>query len=516
MIGIRLFFILIIVANFFATSLAAQDSSLICSESFRYAKSTAGAVMIGADATGCFVYETTQGNSPSIQLSKLDRADLHLLWKKTVALPQPESSSKQSFEQVQLIGESIYLFTSGRQNEPATYQVYVTILDAQAQFVSGPTLLHYAEDVWKAGKPQLVVRFSPDRQKLLVLYDSPYERKVQESVSIKVYDTSLDLLWERKLELPYGQDVVQVHNYQIDNSGGVYMMSGQNPVKNNLAWQKPQGHRYVVFYYNFSSNKLREYDVSLKEKQVISVQFMINPKNELVIAGYYSNDYQFAAAGTFLFVLAAEAEGVRTAGMMPFSSEFLKLSLTPRQLEKSGALVDYYLDYLIAREDDTYLLIGEQYSVSENIMMDPMTGRQLIERRYNYDDLMVNCVDNNARILWSARVPKRQFDTSQNEYDSFACAMDGGSLHVFFNDHPENAAKLGHDGSGEAQGWNGSRGAVTAHVEIGSDGRMHRSAFPKKKSNDLLFRPAMAASGMNLPLILGFESSKDFQFCLIP
>jgi hypothetical protein len=498
-----------------ALTAAAQERAPACSEVFRASRGTAPAYVIGSDTTGYWLHERTGDKTPGMTLTRLD-AQLRTLWRKAVQLPEPEGVTGAEIEQVLLIQGHFYVFTVSRQSDPEGYQAHVTVLDREAAVVMGPALIHYVDDTWKSGRPRFVVRVSRDENRILVLFESPFERKASESIALKVFDPALDMVWERTLDLPYEQDVVQVHQYEVDNAGGVYLMSGENPEKHALTWQRPQGRRYVVFYYDYPTNVLREYDVSLRDKQVLSVQFDLNAANELVIAGFYSNDFQFAAAGTFLFILNAAAEGVRVASYMAFPPELIAQYLTERQAGRNPGLPDFYLDHLVLRDDGTFWLVGEQFAISENLMVDPMTGRQLIERRFTYDDLLAVQLNAEARITKSVRIAKRQFDTSQNPNLSYTLHVQPDRLVFHFNDHPESTERLAQKPDASPAAWNGSRGAAVTRVTVNEAGEVTRIGLIGPKTEEGLLRPSLIRHVQPGVPLLGLEGPKGYRFCLYP
>jgi hypothetical protein len=482
---------------------------------FRETRGSEGARVAGSGENGFFVIEPLQEKTPSVELSWFDNGVPQEQWKKNIRIEQPANGTQQ-YDHAYVSGQRLYLFTSGTTNDGDQLQAYVSVFNTSGELLSGPTLIHYFNSDGKEQKAFLITEFSPDGSKILVLFDSPFERKTSETIPVKVYDAELDMLWEKALELPSDKNIIQVHSYRVDNEGGIYMMSGQNPLKNNVPWQKPQGSRYIVLYYNFQLNRLKEYDVSLKDKQVVSAQFAINHFNELVIGGYYSNDFRFSVAGTFLFILNARAEGIKAAAFMAFQNEFLLHFMNQKQADRKGTLSDFYLDHLLIGEDDNYYLVGEQYYVTEEIIMDPTTGRQLLERRYNYDDIIVTRVNSDGRIEWSAKVPKRQYDLSNNPQSSYTCHLVKNALALCFNDHPENTTRLAETPQGDATSWNGSRGGIITRVNVTSDGQVHRSTLVNQKELDLLLIPSVSGKDPYRLPVLGFMGGRDYRFYVLP
>jgi len=331
--------------------------------------------------------------------------------------------------------------------------------------------------------------------------------------SFKCFDRSWNLMWEKDLRLPPAPDILQVHHFLVDNYGGVYMMSGRKPVKTASDWQRPQGGQYVVYYYNAERNKLKQYDISLKDKQVISVGFQLNESQGVVIAGYYSDNFQHKAAGTLLFSLQAQGGPISLAGYTPFSKEFL----SDTNGREKGTLEDFYLDYVKLTSEGAIVLSGEQYYVSRSVSTDPTTGRQIVEYRYNYEDVMVCMMDSTAHHLWNVLVPKRQIASSPNDPNySYSFVADNMGVALTFNDDSENNEPITGKKRFETASWIGAKNSVTTRVDIGFDGTYKRRTLLDNSLERLLFNPLMTALGIPSRLLLGFDDKRTYKFCRIP
>jgi hypothetical protein len=308
---------------------------------------------------------------------------------------------------------------------------------------------------------------------------------------------------------------VQVHNFLIDNSASIYMLSGRNPEKSGTEWKRPQGGRYVVFYFNHETNKLKEYDVSLKDKQIVSVAFGISDASEVQIVGYYSNDTHFAVAGTFLFTIGANAAGVKAASFMPFSKDVLGKFLKKSQVEHDATLSDFYLDHMIMQADGTILLVGEQYYVNETVVSQPTTGQQTVQYTYNFDDILVTKLDPSGRQAWSIKVPKKQSTTNDPANCSYQFFLVKDELLIFFNDDEENQQKLSSYIEGEATGWMAGRKSVTTRVRVMLNGTSERIQFLKNDETQSELMPSLGSQDFKGPVIMGYEGGKFYKFCML-
>lgn len=465
--------------------------------------------IIGHDASSFFVIdENRKTNFLRLTAYHLENSTTH--WVEKIQLEEDEK-----LESVSFLDSTFVLFTSKTDQSNKETSIFCLLLDHLGKTKSDKKQIHQTTFSNTSNQPEFGITFSPDSTRLLLYFDPPYERKSSEAISFKCYSKDIELIWEKEILLPYTQEIVQVHSFLLDNAGELYMMSGRNPAKDGKLWQKPQGARYVVFYYNAKTNKLKEYDISLKDKQVMSVIFQLNQKQDVIITGYYSNDFHFNAAGTIQFVIGAHGASVKSANFMPFSKDFLLQFMGEGDLKRNPALPDFYLDHMLISPEGEVLLIGEQYYVSQNTITDPTTGRQTIEYRYNFDELILTKTDSTGKHLWNQKISKRQFTISDTRNCSYLCFQTGDSLSFYFNDDPDNTELLAADPNDQPSAFMGSKSSVTTRVQAHSDGSVTRTTLIQNKEKDSLLNTYYGLRSISGPQILGYEDGKKFRFCIV-
>ncbi len=503
-------FLASILLLFSKSMIFAQD--IECSDLIKFNREMKNMAVIASDAEGFYVADENK-KEQFVRLSKFGFDGLKQTWTTNISIAS--TPHDQQYEKLQFFGDKFMLFTSRFNQVSEQYQIFCSFFDLNGKKLTDPALVHYTLIEGRSSAPAFELIISPDSSKMLLYFDPPGERKMTEALSFKCYDIELDMLWEKEIKLPYSADMVQVHSFLLDNKANVYMMSGRNPSKSGSLWQKAQGGRYVVFFFSASENKLKEYDVSLKDKQVMSVKFDLNKEQEVIIAGYYSNDFRFSAAGTFLFAIDSFGAAVKSASFMPFPKEFLLKLLKKTKSDSEAALPDFYLDHLIIHDDGNILLIGEQYYATENIALDPATGRQLIEYRFNFDDIIVTSLDRNGRHTWNAKIPKRQFTVSDTKVCSYQCFKTATGLSFYFNDHSENQQKLSALEDEEPTLWSGSKSGVTTRATVAMDGSQKRETLFSNKEKDALLNTYYGLKDTGGPHLLGYEDGKSYKYCLV-
>ncbi|MCC6601031.1 MAG: hypothetical protein IT223_10205 [Crocinitomicaceae bacterium] len=505
------FFILLLLT--FSGLLSFSQDEIFCSALIKSGRNSSRPAIPDTDSSGFYSFTSTDDKVPAIELVRHNLSSMKEEWRKRIDLPKMENCALSLNELIHFPTHFV-LLTSGTDAITGNYKVFANII-ANNGTLSGSQVLVFETHIQSASDiPEMNCCISPDRQKMLLLFTPPDNQKTSESISLKMYSADVELLWDKELELPCEKDMVRVQRFIVDNDGGVYMMSGKNPEKKS--WQRPQGNLYVVFYYNNEANKLKEYDVSLKEKRVLSIQYDLNKNNELVIGGYYSNDYSFSVAGTFLFVISAGGETIRTASFMPFPKDFLLQFMNEKRAERNASLDDFFLDNLLLNDDSTCTLIGEQYYISEQMMTDISTGRMYVQTTYNFDDIIVTRVKPDGRIVWSVKVPKRQYSLTNNATLSYSSFIRDDSVLLFFNDHPSNIPESGEKPVDEIVAWNSPRKSVTTEVRIAADGTMTRRMVFQNDKKGALMIPMPHTENRKGQIILGYETGREYGFCRVP
>lgn len=75
---------------------------------------------------------------------------------------------------------------------------------------------------WNNGDFQVIA--SKDSSKILVVSVLPYDKDEPEMFGIDVYNENMELLWNKKVKLPYADNLFDLSKFIVSNSGGVYVL----------------------------------------------------------------------------------------------------------------------------------------------------------------------------------------------------------------------------------------------------------------------------------------------------
>lgn len=483
--------------------------SVLCSVPVKNKVNTNPVSIVGKDDSGYYAFEKHEKES-LIKLSHYFYNDLKSDWTKTIEYGKGYPDAR--FENLIAVKEGLLLFISSFNKENEQLQVYCTMIDKSGNVLGDPALVHYILSEGREFSPQFGVEVSPNKEKILIFFDPPFERKSTEALSFRCYDNDLDMLWDKEILLPYSSDMIQVHQFVLDNDANLYMLSGRKRPNGFSKLVKPESGRYIMFYYNAKENKLKEYDLTLKEKQITSIQMRFDNSGNLSIAGYYALDYKINVIGTFYYSIAAKGGGVLAASFMPFKKDFIsKFRLTDGQ----DILPDFYLNEVVYLSDGSILMLGERQYMTEEIVFDQATGRNIVEIRYHFDDIIVSKLEPSGRHIWNSKIPKEQYSTTSGFTNySFNWATDQSSLQLYFNDNIQNQERLKSMHDGLAAPWSGTNNSNTSKVTVSEAGTILREVLFSNKEKGALLNTQVAEGYGTLPVVLGYSSTSEYKFCL--
>lgn len=506
-----------VVCLWLSPKLNAQEPVIVWSAEEEISRKARMVALVGGDSTGMYVYTDLFGRRGRYELSKLDRTTMEERYSVNNTFPKVTAADPEFLDMIVWKGR-LLLITTAYQKDESTLCAYGTFLNTKGEVTDFPVLLDEVHNVRYFKQNTFQVELSPDSSLLMIQHDSSALRKSSESFSFKVYDENLDLQWQKNLELPFQNDVLAVESFLIANNGHVYMMSGtKSPKKElNVNNSAPQQRKYLLLSYDPELNKLKEYDVSLRDQWIISATFDLAPNGDVVMGGFYSHDQSFSIAGTFFFRISGTNKKVEASGLMAFDRHFLKQFMNDHRMERGRELNNFYFDHFLVREDGSATFVGEQYYVIERFLQDPSTGRFQQQNYFYYNDLIVVEVNPDGAIKWAVKVPKKQVSINDNgTYSSYALTWNNEFVHLVFNDDADNLERLQLDPDADVQTMNNIKKSSATWVAIDRNGNQKRETLFRAKDAFTLLRPKIHMGSRNGELVLYAQYRRKYRFGLI-
>lgn len=464
---------------------AAQDSLFTSIQKLSRAAQWVG--VVGADSESFLVLRQEQAKEEVLVLTRYQRS---------TCLPVAEYVYKMSdwFGQgATLKGwlelrESLVLFAA-IEGEEVLWQAAKLSFDGATKGI--PHVVY--NDEQKRNAPLFRWNITPDSTRFLFYTSTEKAKEENELYTLTEYDANLEEVWSKDLRLPQRPGTAEITEVFPDDSSGVYFVSTSVERKNDFTATTIEYGNYVVYYFSYADNRLKEYEVSLKEKQIVHMRGAMRKNGALVLGGYYSNRSDERVAGTFLFEINSGGNAIRTARYSAFSDALLEEFAEGKRFRRKGGISNFFLDHVVILPDSSVVLVGEQFRRIEQYMNDVSSGRMMVEYMYHYDDVVLTRMDVDGNVLWNRRIPKQQYSYSNDPACSYALWCKGTSVHLFFNDDASNNTANKRPVNWIARAWFNARLGVTTQVEICADGSVLRDTYIENEKGQLLFQPTTSS-----------------------
>ena len=299
--------------------------------------------------------------------------------------------------------------------------------NSEADTISSEIITSYSPRINSI--PQLL--YSDDKSKL-ILYDSDFGPKIYTSV----FDIgSMKSLFETAITIEnfeYDRDFVQT---VLDNNGNAYFIIQRDNKK-----AKRNTSRFEVISLDPYARKDVRYNLSMKGKLWLDVQFVFDNKNQrLTAAGLYSNKRYGEANGYFFTVVDPNRPEDYQITMTEFDSKFITTVLG-KELKRESGFGEVSVQDLILRRDGGVLMIAERNkrytrrATSYNSFYNPdeSIGYQV---DYHYNDILLISIHPTGQVHWKELLRKRQYSQDDKaKYSSYFLFRSPSSLRFLYND----------------------------------------------------------------------------------
>ena len=487
--------------------------------------------IVGMDKDG---YYMVRAEPQKFYMEKFD-LDLNLVKSEEIELGKGANRKYMEFTE-QLNGE-IYLFTSQYNSSVKQKVLFVDKINRETLKPDGASVQVAAYSYRsRSNDGYFDYSISRDSTKMMVYYDTPYQGNTGEKFGLSMFDSQLNQLWSKELELPFKDRLYEVERYKVDNKGNAYLLGivyrGQVRVKR----QGRPNYQYHLLAYN-QEDQYEEYLLNLKDKFITDMQFEISRTGEIICAGFYSELGTSSVRGTFYLLIDAKTKEIKREYYQEFDPSFLVDFMSARKAGKGKELLQYDLKQLEIRRDGGVVLIAEQFYVKElrdYNNYNPSSSRYYYpsyysfwrypyryyqnpymnddsEIQFNYNDIMVINLRPNGTIQWAKRIPKRQ--RSKNDggrYSSYALSIAKGKMFFVFNDNPKNL----HKESNDLKIYNYTKGkeSVVVLVTLDGNGEVKKEPLFQERDTKTTTKPKVCEQISRDHMIIYSERNKKATF----
>lgn len=494
--------LLILSSTIFSQS-KSKDVDILWGREFKTSKRSTLDGVVGKDETGIYVIKFHKRGMFSYGPDySLEHFNKQMNLTKSVKIILSKQGKELELELITHFNNKLYAFSSLRNNKEKKKILYVQSINKNTLRPENDIRKIAEIDYQKKSRfntGDYYIATSRDKSKLLVYYDTPYDKRENESFGLHIFDENMNQLWEKKISIPYKEDLFSVEKMRVDKEGNVYLVGISYIEKHEDKRKGSPDYKYKILCYTNEGKKLIQYPVELQDKFITDMQITISDEGDIICAGFYSDEGTFSIKGSFFLSIDHENQKIKNKSFKEFGLDFITQGMSERQEKKAkkkaakGKNVELYkydLNEIILRDDGGALLIGEQYYVrvvthtytDGNGMMHTTTTYY-----YNYNDIIVINISPKGQIDWIKKIPKQQVTTNDGGFfSSYTLAVIKDKLYFIFNDNPRN---LNYKEPAKLYNFNKGKESLTVLVTLTMDGKQKREALFNTRDSGVLIRP---------------------------
>jgi|GEM_PF-4032629 len=426
-------------------------------------------------------------------LAKYSKSDMALEWSKPI-FPKDYfgqgKSKPTSYDGVYQLGSRFMLLCSNKDNKDKKVSAYAQYLDDEAGLDGDPIEMENVDIGKNERFGSFNFEFSADSTKLLVYYAKNTKKKEKPGYRFHIYDSQLEKLGEKDIELPFPDKEIDIYDVDVDNDGNVYALV---KIKEGEKVKGKTIYVFKIYKFAFDEDEVEEFDVEAQNGKGYVSDMVMDVNEHLICTGFYGTSSSTAVTGTFFFKYDRETGDELVADLQEFDRDFLEEFYSEKQLEKADkkgkdlTVPSMVFRDLIYNTDGSCMLIGEQYYMQQ-VCYTTSRGTTCYYI-YNYNDIVVVKISADGDIIWTKKIPKKSSDTQNGFYLSYGMLLQNDKLVFYFNDNPKN---LNLKDPKKVERLGPLKQSVLVAVSLDSDGEMEKTEVQTyEEKGSMYFRPKL-------------------------
>ena len=459
--------------------------------------------VVGYDESGTYILKTRRKGLYGINSDLiLEHLDQKLAKTLTTELNLEVNDMKKSYEYIVHSNEQLFLFSSYLDNKAKKNTLYYQKLNKKTlqpeKKLNQIGQIDYSGNrKYNSGSFSLIR--SRDEHRILIFYGLPFEKGAKQKYGFTVLDKDMNKLWEKKVTLPYAQELFDVERYRIDEQGNVYILGLIYKDKRKLRRKGEPNYKYTVISYKDEGNTVADYPIELPGKFITDMQLAIADNGDIICGGFYSDEGKFSIKGSYYLSIDGSTKKIKSRSFNEFGIDFItqhfkanKAKKAKKKAEKGKnvEMYQYELDDIVLKDDGGAILIGEQYYVRVVTRTSTDANGHTTTSTtyyYHYNDIIVININPEGEIEWTEKIPKKQVTTNDGGYySSYALAIRDDKLYFIFNDNPAN---LFYKSGEKISNFNKGKGSVAILVTLTEEGRYSKELLFTTEQAEVLIRP---------------------------
>lgn len=381
-------------------------------------------------------------NSMTIQRYSLDNLKEDIKKRQVV-------EDKGDFETVMKLGDKAVVFYSIRDRAYAQ-KVSLTgiVVEKPIQLVNDKENIHrdfgfkstYGFDA--GGRiNKFAFKKSENGKYLLILFRIETGDSKADKIGIAVYSDALNLIWKRKITLPYASEKIQNESFAIGNDGNFYMTASIFNAGSDKKNKLEDTYRTEVFKITENKGEIFNSKLDIPGKSITDAAIGNDPAGNIKISGLYANTTnKTEVSGVFSATLSSSGT-ISTIIKSDIPLETIQdLALKREERINEGTqkekdlkdLENLKVNDVVFNGDGSTTILGEQRYV-ESFTTSSSSGSRTTYRYY-YRDIFVFKLASDNTIAWMHKLPKNQIGTTSKRSMSYLNFTNGGKHYLFYVD----------------------------------------------------------------------------------
>lgn len=365
-----------------------------------------------------------------------------------------------------------------------------------------------------------IFNYAHDSTMILLSYAFSTHNVDNQLIGLHAYDTNWDLIWEKRVEIPYEEDLLDIRDYRLDKKENVYVLAKRFYNKRKEKVKGEVNYDYLIFKYS-SEGLVDSIKVEPDGKFAKDLRIEVDQDDNLIVAGFYSENKNVSAGGIFYLKLDGENADVMVESVREFDKEILTSNMTEGQIKRTERKIEkgkdvelpfFHIDDFVIDENGETKIIAEKRHIYTVTMYSPQGSYSTTH--FDYGDVMVIEIDKNGEIEWVERVAKNQH--TQNDgaiFSSYASAIYDDEVYLIYND---NAANLHYNGAGRIAGMTKGSATMVMINKVNSEGVSEKTALFDRADVNTRMRPELSYQvSDDEMLVFGYQELKNQRFILI-
>ncbi|MEN7548944.1 hypothetical protein AAG747_13560 [Rapidithrix thailandica] len=456
--------------------------------------------------------------------AELHRYDAKLNLEKVVSLPLEHAGKELYLLYSKVLKGKFYFFGYQWNKAKRGVDIYALEINPETMNIAGkPKKLFEISDLFtsfnplnlnnmmKKARANISVDVSRDSSKLVFQQGTPnLKGQDQQQFVFNVFDTKLNELWEKTLELPYVNKEFGLVGYLINDHADLYLL-GKVYHKGILSKKKSSYH-YEIWQYSGKENAVpKTYKIQPEDWRINELSMRLNKRGDLICTGLYSEKKEDTSKGVYYMSVDRNTQQIRKENYQEFDAEILNYFMPEKKAKKgNGELGGLELRGLVTRPDGSVVLLSETSFILSG-------GSEPSYPIFINGNILITNINSDGNVAWSRVIPKHQSMRYANAWCSFTYESKGQEVYILYTDNIENFDIPFEDHKNYKRvGLNGNKKTTLNMVKVEADGTMSKQLLYKNMKDAMVIRPRSSKKiSENELLLLGRWGIKNYKIGIV-